>query len=127
MSQQVGTLDLSFKSGYDYQDEQYYLVKSDTSGSPMTIILGGANEKVIGVLQNEPEQGEAAEVRVDGTSKVVAGTPISVGDMVSCDADGKANKVEAADKWAVGIALEEASAAGDIIEILLCQGYVSTV
>lgn len=120
MSQQTGLLDKTFKAGSDLSAKQYYIVKMCSSTTPYGVILGAANtDEVIGVLQNEPAMNEAAVVRVFGTTKVIAGTPIAIGEWVVSDASGKAQNVQADKNTVIGLALETASADGDIIEILL--------
>ncbi len=120
MSQQVGVLDLSFTAGEDLSSNQYYFVYLSDDH---TVKLCTTNHvDAIGVLQNEPESGEMATVRVLGTTKAIVAESISVGNRIYVDTDGKANEEDAADDTEarlVGIALEASSEADDIIEILL--------
>ena len=108
-------LTLSFKAAADLSSKQYYLVKlaSDT-----TVNVSGANERAIGVLLNKPESGEEAIVGVIGVFPVVAAEAIDRGTMLTSTAAGKAEEVDAAGEWTPAIALEAASADGDIIRAL---------
>ena len=126
MSQQAGILDLTFIAGSDMRTKQYFLVKMQSTGTPMGITLGAAvTDVLIGVLQNEPNTGEAAVVRVLGTSKVSCGTPVGlvVGDLVVSDANGQAIASGTDKDFVVGIMLESTAttAVGDIAEILISR------
>jgi len=120
MSQQLGGIDKSFVAGTDLSTKQYYIVKMAGSGTPYGVILTSARTDVaIGILQNEPTVNEAALVRIDGTSKVIIGTPIAIGGLVTMDASGKGYTGNTDKDIIIGIALETGAADGDIIEILL--------
>lgn len=125
MSQQAGVQDLTFKASADLRLKQYYLVYMDAADS---VNVCGANGKAIGVLQNEPNTGEAAVVRVLGTSKVIShdGSGIAVGDYLTSDANGKAEEVDADKEFCIGMALEASGADDDIIEMLICH-FTATV
>ena len=121
MSKQCGVLDLGFKASTTLSAKQYYIVKLSGSGTPEGVTLSSAVTDVsIGVLQNEPlEQGAEAVVRVLGTTKVICGTPIAIGQFIVPDASGKAYYSQADKDFCIGIALETGSAANDLIEIML--------
>jgi len=79
-----------------------------------------AGENALGVSRTSAASGENFPVDVLGTTLVQAGAEISKGDSLKADADGKAIT------WAtsgakVAIALEAATAADQIIEVLLIQ------
>lgn len=65
-------IDLSFIAGEDLSGDQYHFVtlKSDTEVERPN----AATDWCVGILQNNPESGEEAVVRVGGVSKLVAGT-----------------------------------------------------
>lgn len=99
--------------------KQYYFVSQDTDGT--LIVPAGVTAKPIGILQNAPAIGQEAEVMVDGISKVVAGGAISIGATVGIYAGGKAKAIVPGTdttQYILGIALEEATADGDIIAVL---------
>lgn len=123
MSQQTGALDITFKASSDLSSNQYCLVKMSGSGTPHGVELTGADSStdvIIGVLQNEPDEEEAAVVRVLGTSKVKVDGSVSIGDLVGVGTPaGYAHTADTDKDIYIGIALEEASTSGDIIEVLL--------
>ncbi len=126
MSQQVGIIDVTFVADASLIAKQYYILKMQAAGTPMGVILGSATTSVaIGVLQNEPAAGEAAVVRVAGTTKVLCGTPIAIGGPICSDSGGKADNADAAKDFILGYALETAAASGDIIEMLIDRGLAN--
>lgn len=95
--------------------KQYCFVKvtgAHTAG------LAGAGESAVGVLQNKPQTvGSAATVAIRGISLVTAGGAVAAGDYVAADAEGRGVTGDAA--TANGIAIEAATAAGQLIPVLL--------
>ena len=65
MSQAVGALDITIVAGADLSTLHYHFIALDADGKAVAC---GANEVSIGILQNTPESGKAARVRVLGTS-----------------------------------------------------------
>jgi hypothetical protein len=122
MSQALGVLDLTFTSAADLTAKQYFLVK--LSDDKTVNLASAATDNIIGVLQNKPDEGEAALVRVLGTSKVSAGTPVGVayGNFVTTDSNGQAIATTTTGNHVIGIALESASTAvGDVVEVLISR------
>ncbi|MDO9555528.1 MAG: hypothetical protein Q7J40_02970 [Atribacterota bacterium] len=116
MSQAVGALDITFVCGATtLADKQYKFVTLHTDG---TLILGGTGGVLIGILQNTPAIGQAARVRVLGTSKLVMSTTCSVLAQLKSVA-GAGITVTTAKDWVGAIALEAATTANDIIEVLV--------
>lgn len=69
--------------------KQYYFVKV-TGAQTAGLATAAANERVIGVLQNKPQNvGEAATVAIDGVSLVEAGGTVAAGDGIKVNASGK--------------------------------------
>jgi len=94
--------------------KQYHFVKvtgRNTAG------LAGATDRVVGVLQNKPQQaGGAATIGIRGVTNVVAGVQIDAGEEVKPGAAGSA--VVAAAGTGVGVALQSA-ASGSLVPVLL--------
>lgn len=112
-------LDITFRSAANLANNQFYIVS--LTSNPKEVNLANATSKPIGVLQNKPTAaGRAAQVRVAGTSKVVAGGTINVGDYVKSDANGKAIATTTNGDEVLGIALESA-AANEIFEVLILR------
>lgn len=85
----VGTMTASA----DLSSKQYYFVKM--SGDNTVTVCAAVTDKPIGVLQNKPESGESAVVRVAGVSKVSADATLAAGNVIGTSADGQAQPVAA--------------------------------
>lgn len=86
-------------------------------GGAAIAAFASLSSPIIGVLQNNPQQGEAGTVMVQGVTKAVAGGAFNPGDMLMCTTGGKFVKATTGN-FAVAVALEVA-ANGDITTILL--------
>lgn len=107
----------SFKAGADFTLKQYFAMKFDTTEGQ--VVLAGAGEGE-GVLQNDPNSGQAAEVRHHGISRhVVDGnaTNIAIGDPITSDAAGKGVVADTIGDVAYGKALQASTTDGDVISI----------
>lgn len=97
-------------------------------GAHIIVTLSGGNaavcdatEQPIGVTEYAVASGEAVAVRLlnsGGTVEMVAGAAITSGADVYCIAAGKIDDSDPGSGIKVGIALEAATADGDIIEVL---------
>jgi len=121
MSQQNGILDITFPAATDLRLKQYHVVKSVGSATPYAVQLVSAETDVAyGILQNKPNVGEAAVVRVLGTSKLVrGGTAVTEGVQVTTDANGRGIPADADKEYIIGIALEPGATALDVFEVLI--------
>ena len=82
---------------------------------------------VLGLLQNDPADGEAAIVAVSGVAKgICESTAIAYGDKVTTNATGELQKTTTDEDMIVGIALEASSAVGDIISVLVQPSWFGT-
>jgi len=94
-------------------------VKIESAG---TIAQAGLAEKEIGTALNEAyAAGDNVAVHLSsaaGTCKMIAIEAISVASAVYTETDGKIQDTAQATAYLVGIALEEATADGDVIEVL---------
>lgn len=120
IEQQAYDCSLDAAADYYTTSKQYYIMKLDTNGR--ACLAGDANAASIGVLQNKPKQYNAADVRIQGISKVICGGDITIGDKVIGDANSKAVTAAAGERY-IGFALET-GAAGRIISILCDTGFV---
>ena len=122
--------DESFVANSDLSAKQYYCVTTGSIATEIKTATGGSGPGVLGVLQNDPTQGEEAAVRIFGITKVAAcgalhsagtATAIAYGDYVSCTgSDGRMRPNVSASSILHGIALEAlASAAGGTIKVML--------
>ncbi len=75
------------KAGADLSTKQFFAVKVDTDGD---VVLAGAGEVAVGILQDKPAaDGRAATVADGGVSKCVFGATVAPGALVMSDANGK--------------------------------------
>lgn len=109
-----------WKAENDLSAKQFYFVELGAAAGEVDL-CDGATDLVLGVLQNKPEAGEAAEVMVYGVAKVTAGGTISRGNRVGTDSAGKAVAKTADADLTCGIAVT-AAASGELVSILLTPG-----
>jgi hypothetical protein len=123
-------LEISFVAGADLRNYPFAPVRLDaTTGR---VVLAGANERAIGILQNKPNAGETASVMLYGISKAVAAGAITIGSPVVAAGNGRvaaagtfhnhgaaSSNPPTAQQRILGFALTAATAAGQVIEVLL--------
>ena len=120
MSQAIRDFEKTFESAADLTDKQFHFVKLDGDGK--VELADGSNDKIIGVLQNKPDNGEAALVRFLGTTKVKCGGTVGVGAYVTTGSsdNGEAQATTTDGDVVRGIHIGQESASdGDVTEILL--------
>lgn len=113
-------IDMSTEATYQYTGVCVYTAASVTGTG-----VGGAalcppvstSTPIIGVLQNNPQQGEAGTVMVQGVTKAVAGGNFSIGALLMVNSAGKFVTATSTN-YAVAVALENAST-NDITTVLL--------
>lgn len=116
-------LTLPADGDYSAEARQYTIVKlgSDSEGATIEQATA-ASDIILGVLQNRPNTGQAAEVMVTGISflKVDSSTDIAIGDAITATTGGVGVKTTTALNSIVGYALA-ARTANDIgiIPVLL--------
>jgi hypothetical protein len=76
-------------AGEDLSSAQYKFVKLD-NGDGTVKAVDGATDRPFGVLQNDPESGEIAEITIVGGTKVEAGGTASVGQPLFSNASAVA-------------------------------------
>lgn len=79
----------TFVAGADLSDKQFHFVEVDNATGKVTVV-DGATDRPVGVLQNTPKDGEAADVLIAGGSKVAAGGTASPGQPVFSNASAVA-------------------------------------
>lgn len=110
-------------------NEAYVCVKIGTNSNNVAL-PSADNQEVLGVIQDKASANGAVPVMLNGSTKVVANSAITKGDYltavtttgrvqtcpkVSTTWTGTANSIENV----IGIALESATASGQIIEMLI--------
>lgn len=99
---------------------QYKFVELTAAGT--VDICDAVTDVPLGVLQNNPASGQAAEVVAIGITKLQADAAITAGAAIGTSADGQADpKVAGTDSthYIVGTALSAASAAGEIVTAII--------
>ena len=121
----MGSVVQTFEAAADLSAKQYYLVKLDANGK--VVVCAATSDVPVGVLQNKPTSGQAAEVLVCGVSKVSSDAAIDEGKLLKTSADGQVAAVTpdlAIDEggsdtltgiFAIGVAYTASGGAGEII------------
>lgn len=106
----------AFTAGADLTTHQYKLVKFDSTNN--SVILCGDAEKPLGVLMNNPNTSEVAEVAVQGGAKVkIASTMSTLSGSVASAANG-VGRAAVAGEWSIGTQ-QDTGVSGDIIPIII--------
>lgn len=100
---------------------KYTVVKLDTSGNAVPVTA--STDVSYGVLVNDPKQGQAARIVIDGVVKLRIAATIAAGALVAFDTAGK-GKVPATGNRVIGIAVQ-GGVSGDIIPVQLTSQYLS--
>ena len=111
---------ITLEAGADLSTKQYYFVKLDNAGK--AVVCDGATDKPVGVLQNNPTSGQAAEVVVVGLTKVSSDAGLTIGALIGTSADGQADaKTPGTDttEYVVGTVLVTTGAAGVVGSVLV--------
>lgn len=108
-------LKITLTASADLSAKQFYFVK--VSGSGTVDVCSGATDKPVGVLQNKPTSGQAAEIVVIGVTKVSSDAALTAGNLIGTSGDGQADaKTPGTDttEYIVGQMLTTTGAAGVI-------------
>lgn len=109
-------LSKTFTAGADLSSLQYRFVKLSAAD---TVTVCGNGEVPIGILQNDPESGEQANVMVMGISNLAVHAATSRNDKLGSQANGRGVAVTADTNTYNAVALEAATAQDDEIKVLL--------
>lgn len=122
-----GEFDVTFMAATTVlQDRQFFAVYSTGAATNalgyVTLAVSatqGAN-RAIGILQNEPSNGGAAQVRMIGLSKWATEAAVAYGALLACSTAGTAYTVTSSLEHIMGMALSASvSTSGEIITALL--------
>lgn len=121
-------LDISFTAGEDLSGMQYQFVHQADDNS--VDMLDSGSEFPVGVLQNAPESGEIAVVRIAGTSKLVMNDAVTVGTLVKAEYvgasdNGKGDAADTEGDIARGVCIQASGAEDDVGTVLLCVNELS--
>lgn len=122
--------DITMTAAEDLSSYQYRFVHqaSDTTVD----LLDSGSEFPLGVLQNAPESGELAVVRISGTSKLVMNGAVTIGTLLKAEyvgaADnGKGDKADTDKDVMRGVCIKATGAEDDVGGILLTVDKISIV
>lgn len=104
----------------DLSGKQFYFVKM--SGANTVTVCAAATDIPVGVLQNKPTAGQAAEVMSIGVSKVSSDAALSRGNLIGPSADGQADaKTPGTDttEYIVGQVIGASGAAGGLATAMI--------
>lgn len=105
-------------AGADLSTAQFLPMKITGSSGEAVVnkLAASGTEPCIGILQNNPEEGIAAQVRVLGVSQAYVVEAVSVGNKLMGVPTGLG--VATTSKYEIAVALQD-GAAGDLISVLL--------
>ena len=111
-------------AGEDLSAKQWHCVRLASTANEV-LDAYTTTHRTIGILQNDPADGEPAMVCALGISRAIAGTAlISTGEMLGANSSGvfDTSGGTAGADYFVGRALEAANATGDFITIVVSPG-----
>lgn len=115
-------LDWGIRANSDLRANQFMAVKFHGTATIDTVVaIAAVTDKPLGILNNAPNTGEAAEVVMFGVQKGKLGGTVARDDMLVVAADGRlVTGVPGTDttKWIIGRALES-GVANQIISVAL--------
>jgi hypothetical protein len=100
----------------DLSAKQYYFVK--ISGNRTVDVCSAVTDIPVGVLQNAPTSGQAAEVCGIGVTKVSGDADLTAGNVIGTSSDGQAAAYAAGTdttKYACGLVVDDNTAAGGLL------------
>jgi len=113
----------TFTAGEDLSAKQFHFVKID-NGDGHVVAVSGATDRPIGVLQNAPTAGQAAEVTIVGGTKVECGGSASFGQPLFSSASATAVTLAfgttASAAFSVGTFIESAAAGAIAAAVIDC-------
>lgn len=107
---------ISLIANGDQSGNQYKFMAKGSSGIALNTTSGG---QCVGVLQDKPTDTHVGAVAIKGVTKVVAGAAVADGADVMSDTAGRAITATGTGAYVQGQALEAATAAGQIIAMLI--------
>lgn len=118
--QSAHVYDKSFTAAQDLSSSQFFILSSSADDVAAICVASSAGTvaRAVGVLQNNPTSGNAANARLLGQSKVVASSSgtIAISAFVGCSTGGLAITATTG-MWIIGVARSASTGgAGQLIE-----------
>lgn len=121
MSYEIPGFKFSQQASADLSAKQFHFATVPDSNKQVTFV-GTQGLMSIGVIQNKPTgAGQATEIMQTGISKVVAHAAVAAGAAVASSNTGRAITAATGNR-VLGVAMEAAANAGEIIAVLLTGG-----
>jgi len=108
------------KAGADLSSSQYKVVKfASTAGE--VVAVSATTDNAIGVLQNDPADGEAALIAITGSiATCIAGVAdLAVGELVGFNTSAQVADHTTDTRLHIGMAVEASTAVGDEVSVIL--------
>lgn len=115
-------------AGSDLSSKQYHAVIFASTVGEVVIADALTNSMIAGILQNDPTDGQPADVAYEGVAYgITESTAIAFGSAVCSNATGEIQLAGANDECkCLGQALEAGAAVGDVIKILVNLSWHGT-
>jgi len=108
----------------DLRTKQYYVVKYGSTAGTVKVATA-VTDGLVGILQNEPNDGEAAQVAGLGYCKALGEASVSAGSYLTVSSTGRVKATTTDLDYTIGQAVEATAAAGDVIQICAVPGQMS--
>lgn len=115
MATEVPILSDSHKAAADLTGDQYKMVTLDSNDE--VALVSAETDVPVGVLQNDPDVGETAQIMIQGITKVEADGALNTNDQIGPSADAQAQSVVPGTDTTihiVGVVLGGVGAAGEL-------------
>jgi hypothetical protein len=112
-----------FVANADLSAKQFLAVS--VTGADLQVGVTGAGAIAVGILQNAPTSGQAADVRIVGVSKAIAGASYSRGVPLMANASGQLITATGGNH-PVAYSLDAAAASGELHSVLVLPPATGT-
>jgi hypothetical protein len=102
----------------DLSSKQYMVVQAASTAGAVKLATTAATDLLLGVLQNDPTSGQAAEVAFAGVCQALSEDSVTFGSYLTCSTTGRVKTTTTDGDEIVGFALR-AGDAGDKIPVML--------
>ena len=107
----------TYKAGADLRAKQYHFVKFGATKD--VVVACAANERAIGILMNQPNSNEAAEIALPGAGALLkVSEVVALGKLLTSTAAGQGEVADAAGEFCGAMAYED-GVADDVIFVMV--------
>jgi len=103
---------------------QYYIVRHGSTAGTVKVCASSTGT-MIGILQNDPGDGEPALVACGGVCRALAEASVTAGSALTCSSTGRVKTTTTDMDRIIGQAVQASSSAGDLITVQLGISYMS--